>query len=518
VTRIDPKTNRAAKPIPVNATGLAGIATGAGSVWAAAYQEGVVWRIEPDGVAKTISVGRGVAALAFGEGALWAANFADGTITRIDPATNDVTGPLIRMPGNVQGIAAGAGSAWVSVVRGTTAGPLSIDACTQPKSGGKSPDVLIVSDLPLQGEQERLARPLPDAIHFVLRRHGFRAGSYAVGYRSCDDSTAQAGWVSFVKCISNARAYGAAGEVVGVIGPLNSGCAALELPITNRAPIGPLPVISPANTAPSLTRRSRASVRAEEPGSLYPSGVRHYFRVVADDEVQGVAAALLAKQLGLKHVYFLYSPRGHPYPLSLKVGFESAAHKLGLRLAGSRSYRGGAASYAALAERVARTRPDGVFLAGLPWPVKALRDRLDGGAVLLASDVFNDPGVLDYAGSAAEGVYITQTGTPTNALGPAGKRLVRQFAATQPRGAQLAFVPETMQAVEVLLQAIARSDGTRPSVLEQLRRTRVEDGVLGSFGFDARGDKWPRVITVERVEQGRAVFDHRIPVPATLVP
>ena len=119
--------------------------------------------------------------------------------------------------------------------------------------------------------------------------------------------------------------------------------------------------------------------------------------------------------------------------------------------------------------------------------ITALRDRLGAGVVLLASDAFNDPDMLRYVGSAAEGMYVTQTGFRINALGRTGKRLVREFAATQPRGAALYFVPETIQAVEVLLQAIARSDGTRRSVLEQLRQTHVENGVLGSFRFDERG-------------------------------
>ena len=115
--------------------------------------------------------GEGVVALAFGEGALWAANYADGTIARIDPATNEVTTPK-RMPGNLQGIAAGAGSAWVSVVGGTTAGPLSTAACGPPESGGQSPDLLIVSDAPLQGSRRRHA---PD--------------------RGCDPLRAPAPWV-----------------------------------------------------------------------------------------------------------------------------------------------------------------------------------------------------------------------------------------------------------------------------------------------------------------------------------
>jgi DNA-binding SARP family transcriptional activator/ABC-type branched-subunit amino acid transport system substrate-binding protein/DNA-binding beta-propeller fold protein YncE len=528
VTPIDPKTNRPRRPIRVNATGLAGIAAGAGSVWAAAPEDGLVWRIEPGAQppARTISVGRGVVALAFGEGALWAANYADGTIARIDPATNEVTRHL-ALPGNVQGIAAGAGSAWVSVVGGTSAGPLSTAACGRPESDGTRPDVLIVSDFPLQGGQAPLTRPLVEAIRFVLRRHGFQAGRYAVGYQSCDDATAQADWFSDVKCMANARAYAAAEQVVGVIGPYNSDCAQWELPITNRAPTGPVPVISPTNTYPGLTRSAPSNVRPEEPGSFYPTGVRHYFRLVADDGVQGAAAALLARQLGLKRVYVLdiIPAYAAAFLQSYGAGFEIAARKLGLRLAESRSWEPGATSYAALAEQVAGARPDGVYLTGLSEfsgsdVIKALDDRLGAGVVLLANETFNYPPVLDQAGSAAEGMYITQSLLPLDGLGREGKRLVREFAASQPQGVPswLCCVPETMQAVEVLLQAIARSDGTRKSVLEQLRQTRVENGVLGSFRFDARGDISPRVITVERVERGQPNFDRLIPVPATLLP
>jgi DNA-binding SARP family transcriptional activator/class 3 adenylate cyclase/ABC-type branched-subunit amino acid transport system substrate-binding protein/streptogramin lyase len=523
VTRIDPKNNEPGESIPVVATSLVGIATGAGSVWASAPDEGVVWRIEPGGQRVPIPVRPGVMAVAFGEGALWAANYADGTIARIDPATNKVT--AIQMPGNLQGIAAGEGSAWVSVVVGTTAGPLPTSICGQPEAGGKRPDVLIASDFPLQGAQSDSSR-LVDAIRFVLRRHEFRAGSYAVGYQPCDDSTAQAAGWNFVKCVSNARAYAAAKELVAVIGPLNSGCAQWELPITNRGTNGPVPVISPANTYAGLTREALSNLRPEDPGSFYPTGVRHYFRLVPDDEVQGMAAALLARKLGLRRVYLLVldTPAlnpGYPYTEMLKAGFESAARKLGLRLAGSQSWRPEAPRYAALAERVARARPDGIFLVGVPWLagpdlIKALRDRLGAGIVMLMPDAYNDDELLSDLGSAAEGMYVTQPWVPIDALGGTWGRLLRQFDASQPEGAGIA--PETMQAVEVLLQAIARSDGTRRSVLEQLRQTQIENGVLGSFRFDARGDRSPRVITVERAERGTFVFDRRIEVPETLVP
>ena len=38
------------------------------------------------------------------------------------------------------------------------------------------------------------------------------------------------------------------------------------------------------------------------------------------------------------------------------------------------------------------------------------------------------------------------------------------------------------------MAAIARSDGTRASVLRELRESEANDGILGSFRFDANGD------------------------------
>ena len=39
------------------------------------------------------------------------------------------------------------------------------------------------------------------------------------------------------------------------------------------------------------------------------------------------------------------------------------------------------------------------------------------------------------AGYAAPGMYVTTTGRANESLGPAGRRFVREFAATQPGGA-----------------------------------------------------------------------------------
>jgi branched-chain amino acid transport system substrate-binding protein len=44
------------------------------------------------------------------------------------------------------------------------------------------------------------------------------------------------------------------------------------------------------------------------------------------------------------------------------------------------------------------------------------------------------------------------------------------------------------QAAQVLLDAISRSDGTRSSVIEEVYKTKVTDGLIGTFTFNKNGD------------------------------
>jgi ABC-type branched-subunit amino acid transport system substrate-binding protein len=73
--------------------------------------------------------------------------------------------------------------------------------------------------------------------------------------------------------------------------------------------------------------------------------------------------------------------------------------------------------------------------------------------------------------------------------------------------------PEAAQATEVLLDAIARSDGTRASVVEELFATKVENGILGSFSFDRYGDIVPAPVGVYRFEGGDIVVDGVVRTP-----
>jgi DNA-binding beta-propeller fold protein YncE/ABC-type branched-subunit amino acid transport system substrate-binding protein len=503
VQQIDPRTNRVGQTIPIGSGSTSGIAVGAGSIWATAEEDGLVWRIEPgpDPVSRSIDVGVGVTYIAFGGGAVWTANYIDGMVSRIDPRTNAVTA---RIPiGAAQALAAGAGSIWASTAGGTPEGTLPASACSDVVSGGRDPDVLIASDLPLQGPAGAGPRAMADAIRFVLGQRGFRAGSHTVGYRSCDDSTAQTGAFENRRCAANANAYAQAKQLVAVIGPYNSYCAQIEIPILNRAPDGALAMISPTNTYPGLTRAGFSDGPRGTPDVLYPTGVRNYVRLGPGDDLLGAAHAVLAKRLGLKGVYVLHDGSSFWREL-LTRPFRRAAGRLGVGIAGSATFDPGASTFDPLADEIARSGVQGVVIAADQYEgghrlLKALRARLGARVTIMAGFLFTPiPDLLERAGPAARGVYVASSDVPRQAfpLSAAGERFARESGAS---GAPLYGVLEAGQAAELVLDAIERSDGTRASVLKELRASEVKDGILGSFGFDRNGDITTPVVPILRV-------------------
>jgi len=501
VVHINAGTGHVDQTVPILATGLVGLAVGAGSVWATDPFDGWVWRIDPGPhpVTRTIPVDFGVSHIAFARGAVWAANFIRGTVSHIDPRTNTVT-ETVPVSGTPDGVAVGAGSAWISVAGGSVTGKLPDANCSPVVSGGKTPNLLIASDLPLHGPQA--VRLLPAAILTVLRLHNFTAGRYRIGYQSCDDSTAQEGAFDFFKCAANAGAYAADPQVIAVIGPYDSGCAQLEIPILNRAVGGSLPLLSPSNTLPGLTRTSPMNMRGE-PGAYYPTGTRNYFRLSAADDLEGTADAVLAQRLRLQRVYTLSD--GSSYGQATAARFNTAAKKLGLTVVGSTTWNPNALNQNRLATTVARSRANGVFLAGFASEsgnlIKALRAQPSNELTLIGADGYLPiSDLLKSSGTAALGMYISDYITMNNALGPGGKRVMHELARAEPTAALSgAYLPETAQLTALVLDAIAHSNGTRDSILTALRSAHVTHGILGNFNFDKNGDKTPATFTILRV-------------------
>jgi DNA-binding SARP family transcriptional activator/ABC-type branched-subunit amino acid transport system substrate-binding protein len=499
VVEIDSRTNAASKPIPVAAESLTALAVGAGAVWVADPIGGSVWRIDPDPepILRTIPLEVGVGGVAFGEGAVWATNEIAGEVYRIDPDTNEAR--VVSRMAAPRGVAVGEGAVWVTAARPPSAEEaLPASSCSKLVYGGAgSPRFVVASDLPLQGPGRAGTLPMTEAIRFVLEQRDFEAGPYTVGYQSCDDSTAQAGGYDLYKCFSNAKAYARNLAVLGVIGPRNSGCAGVQIPITNQAPGGGLAMISPSATATGLTR----PLRPGEPEDRYPSGERNFVRIAAADHLQVVADAQLVKELGARRLFVLADPDD-----SFGIDMKTAARNLGLEIVGSSGWSSEARNFDRLAGRIARTTADAVFIGGFLYPnggalVRDLRARLGPDVAFVAADRFGPvPDLLEAAGPAARGMYLSLSGVPNGELPPPGRRFLEEFEATragEPSPSNSAAY--AAQAAEILLDAIARSDGTRTSVTRELRGTTVVDGILGDIRFDEYGDLVAGPVTIFRI-------------------
>jgi branched-chain amino acid transport system substrate-binding protein len=290
--------------------------------------------------------------------------------------------------------------------------------------------------------------------------------------------------------------------VIGVVGPYNSGCAYAEIPIASPAR---LPIVSPTNSDVGLTRRGFGAPR-NALAALYPTGRRSYVRVTAPDDAQASAAALRARQLGARRVFVLDDGS---WGVPLAAYFERAAHRLGLRVVGHAAWNPHAPPPRGLGARVRQSHPQAVFLCGLidsgvGKVLAAVRRSLPASVPVIGCSGLLPPSLLfEQAGPAARGTYVSIEGLATERLGAAGRKFLREFGATQPGGKVDIAAVYAAQATELLLDAVARSDGTRASVSSNLFRARVRNGLLGSFEIDADGDPTPTPITIVRLEHGQ---------------
>jgi branched-chain amino acid transport system substrate-binding protein len=377
--------------------------------------------------------------------------------------------------------------------------------------GSGRPQYIIASDLPLQGAGRAQTLAMQSAVQYVLeKQYNFRAGRFTVGYQACDDSTAAAAKWDPAKCSSNARAYAADRSVLGVLGTFNSGCAKLVIPILNRAPGGSVAMLSTANTAVELTHTA-AWTGPGEPGIYYPTGKRNYARVSASDDYQGPAAADLLKKLKKRSVFVIHD--NETFGKGVANGFRARAAKLKIRVLGFAPWDGKATSYEALAEQIKQTGAQSVYLGGIVCNngVKLIKDLgavLGKRVTLIAPDGFTPYSATLQAGSAAQGMYISYAGQPLSKLGPAGKRFIAGLKAyAKLKGQVPPYAVYQGQATQIMLDAIAKSNGTRLSVVNAMFRTRVNNGIMGTFRFDKNGDTVPfKWISFDRLKGKSGVY------------
>ncbi|MFA5919508.1 MAG: branched-chain amino acid ABC transporter substrate-binding protein, partial [Candidatus Nanopelagicaceae bacterium] len=356
------------------------------------------------------------------------------------------------------------------------------------------------------------------AIALYLKQIKYKAGKYTVKLKVYDDATAAKGGWDDAKCAANAQAHVANKTEVAVMGTYNSGCAMIIVPILNQAPGGAMTMVSNANTHPGLTKTWDPG----QPGVFYPTGKRNYARVCTTDDVQGAAAAQFAKSIGIKSVYVLNDTQ--TYGQGVAQAFTTEAKKQGLTVLSSGAYGEGwdakQSSYEALFTKVKALNPDMVYIGGIfdNNGGQLVKDKFkvlgDNTVVkMMAPDGFT--GYPDFNSMPeADGAYLSFAGLSTelllkNSPNGAGAKFIKAYKAAYKKDPVGSYPIYGVAAVQVILAAIAKSDGTRKGVTKAIfsgKGITIPAGlsVLGkALAINPKtGDTSAKDITIEQVKGG----------------
>jgi branched-chain amino acid transport system substrate-binding protein len=384
----------------------------------------------------------------------------------------------------------GGGGGNVSALPASSCAPLQY-------KGSGDPDYLIASDLPKQGGSRTQTVQMAKAIVYVLDQQDWKAGDHKIAYQDCDDSTAQLGKWDPDKCSANAHAYASNSKLLGVVGTFNSGCAAIEIPVLNQAPGGGLQLLSPANTYGCLTE----PCAGDEPEKYYPSGKRTYARVAPSDPNQGAVDAAFLKTKGVKRVSVLNDKEA--YGLGVAKNFAGAAKAAGMTVTGFTAYDPKQSNFKALFTTIKKQNPDAIFIGGLidENSGQLINDKVavlgpnaakaGSGVVLMLPDGFTTDAIFDRAEGGtpnAKGAYFSVAGVGIDKYTGAAKTFIDGFKSQLGGKPVDPYAILGAQAAQVLLNAIEKSDGTRSSVIDNVFKTKVDNGLIGSFTLNKNGD------------------------------
>jgi branched-chain amino acid transport system substrate-binding protein len=383
--------------------------------------------------------------------------------------------------------------------------------------GEKGSTAKIVSDFPRQGANRFQTMTMVNAIKLAIRQRDGKAGNVTIEYESLDDATAQTGQWDAAKCAENAQKAAQDEEIIGWIGPFNSGCAAVQIPILNEAHLG---MISPSNTYVGLTRPGG---KPDEPEKYYPTGERNYARVIVTDDKQGQAGAKLMQEEGWESVYILDDKE--TYGKGIADQLQQSAEDLGIEILGREGIDGSAANYGSLMNKIAQTDPDAIYFGGIIEndADQLVKDKVGAGmsneevAFIVPAGVYVDT-YLSQGGDAAEGTWVTFGGLPEGALSAEGQEFVKTYQQKYDDEIQ-PYTPYAYEAANVMLDAIERASEEaggdvpdRQAVEEQIFATEDYKGVLGTWSFDEDGDTTLTELSILKVEGGKFQLDRTLSV------
>ncbi len=228
--------------------------------------------------------------------------------------------------------------------------------------------------------------------------------------------------------------------------------------------------ITPASTNPEFTER----------------GLKNTFRVCGRDDQQGpTAAAYVAAHFGGKRIAVVddKSTYGH----GLANEFAKALNEGGIEEVLHESITAGEKDYSPLISKLKQAKADVLYFGGYKTEagliVRQMREQ-GLSTILIGGDALVTDEFWSITGPAGEGTMMTFGPDPR--LNPANAELVAEFRADN-------YEPETYTlytyaAVQAWAGAATKAGTTDAAAVEAALKSDHFDTVLGSVGFDAKGD------------------------------
>ncbi len=380
--------------------------------------------------------------------------------------------------------------------------------------------VTIYSSLPLQGASRPQTTAMVNGIRLAVQQHDGRAGGYKIEYISLDDSTAQAGTWTPEATSANAREAAQNENAVAYIGEFNSGASAISIPILNEVPLAQ---VSPANTAVGLTSDEPGADKGE-PEKYYPTGERHYLRIVPKDTIQGAALATVMAEDGCENVAILHDKE--VYGAGLARNIENSAVELGLNVVTNEGIDPKAPNYRAVAASLRQDGADCFVFSGITAN-GAVQLYKDVAAALpeanlygpdgVAESGFADPAEGGIPASVAERVKVTVATLSPDQYPPEGQEFFADFEAEYGEPNPDPYAIYGYEAMDLILDTcdeLGDRCSDRQAMIDGLFATSGRESVLGTYDIDENGDTTLTDYGVYRIEGGELVFDQTVQAEA----
>jgi branched-chain amino acid transport system substrate-binding protein len=388
--------------------------------------------------------------------------------------------------------------------------------------GAQAGDTLnVYSSLPLQGASRAQLVAMVNGIRLAVQEHDSRAGGYRISYISLDDSTAQAGTWTPEATSANARRAAQDDNAIAYIGEFNSGASAISMPLLNEVPLAQ---VSPGNTAVGLTS-DEAGADTGEPEKYYPTGERHYLRIVPKDTIQGAALAAIMKEDGCTRPYILNDKE--VYGAGLARNVISAAKEVGLEIVGNEGIDPKAPNFRAQAAKLASEGVDCFLFSGITANGSvqlfkdvhaALPDAKLYGPDGVAESGFADPAEGGIPADVAKQTKLTVAALAPDEYPPEGRKFFEAFEREYDEPNPDPYAIYGYEAADLILDTcdeLGERCSDREAMIEALRSTRGRKSVLGTYDIDENGDTTLTDYGVYRIEGGELVFDQTVKARGT---